>query len=145
MKEIKRILVISWTTQYCKKTIQSGVLLAEKFGAELFVVHMVNTLLMKRWNLPMITVMEEHKKDLDKLKQELDNVIDHEKKKGMAIKDFVMEGDPVEVILQTIRDEHIDLVVLRAHEEGFADRFLVGGSNDAIIRKMPCPIFLVND
>jgi nucleotide-binding universal stress UspA family protein len=32
---------------------------------------------------------------------------------------------------------------LRAHEEGRIERFLVGGSNDAIIRKMPCSILLV--
>lgn len=145
MNEINRILVVSWMTQYCKKSIHYGVSLAEKFGAELFVIHIVNTLWFQGWNLPMISVIEERKKDLEKLKQELDNIIDHEKKKGMTIRDFVQEGDPVDVILKTIKDEKIDLLVLRAHEEGRADRFLVGGSNDAIIRKMPCPIFLMKD
>jgi nucleotide-binding universal stress UspA family protein len=32
---------------------------------------------------------------------------------------------------------------MRSHEEGRIERILVGGSNDAIIRKMPCSIFLV--
>jgi nucleotide-binding universal stress UspA family protein len=32
---------------------------------------------------------------------------------------------------------------LRAHEQGRIEHFLVGSSNDAIIRKMPCSIFLV--
>jgi nucleotide-binding universal stress UspA family protein len=32
---------------------------------------------------------------------------------------------------------------MRTHEEGRIERLLVGGSNDALIRKMPCSIFLV--
>jgi nucleotide-binding universal stress UspA family protein len=32
---------------------------------------------------------------------------------------------------------------LRAHEESRIERLLVGSSNDAIIRMMPCSIFLV--
>lgn len=145
MNDIRRILVVSWMTQYCKKSIHYAVSLADKLGAELDVIHIVNTLWFQGWNLPMISVMEARKKDLERLKKELDNIIDHEKKKGMAIRDFVRESDPVELILKMIKDENIDLVVMRAHEEGRADRFLVGGSNDAVIRRMPCPILLVKD
>ena len=87
MKDIRRILVVSWMTQYCKKTIHCGVTLADKFSADLLVLNIVNTLWFQGWNLPMISVMEERKKDLEHLKQELDSIIDHEKKKGMTIKD----------------------------------------------------------
>ena len=56
----------------------------------------------------------------------------------MKIKTIIKEGDPVEEILKVIGKEKIDLVVMRAHEESRIEHFLVGGSNDAIIRKMPC-------
>ena len=91
----------------------------------------------------MISLIEERKRELEREKKELDRIINIEKKKGMTIKEFIKEGDPVEEILKTIEDEKIDLVILRAQEEGRIERFLVGGSNDAIIRKMPCSIFLV--
>jgi len=79
------------------------------------------------------------------VKQELDNIINSEKKKGMPIREFIKEGDPVEEILKTIEDEKIDLVILRAQEEGRMEHFLISGSNDAIIRKIPCSIYLVKD
>lgn len=143
MEDINRILVVSWMTQYCHKSIHYGVSLAEKYGAELSVIHIVNTLWFQGWNVPMISIMEERKRDLERVKQELDGIINHEKKKGMTIREFVKEGDPVEGILKIIKDEKIDLVVLRAHEESRVERFLIGGSNDAVIRKMPCSIFLM--
>jgi universal stress protein A len=143
MEDIKRILVVSWMTRCCHKAIHYGVSLAEKYKAELAVVHIVNTLWLEGWNLPMISLIEERKRDLERIKLELDRVIEVERKKGMTIRELVKEGDPVEGILNTIKDEKIDLVILRAHEEGRVERFLVSGSNDAIIRKMPCSILLV--
>jgi len=91
----------------------------------------------------MISLIEERKRDLEREKEALNRCINSEKKPGMAIREFIKEGDPVEEILKTIEEEKIDLVILRAQEEGHIERFLVGGSNDAIIRKMPCSIFLV--
>jgi universal stress protein A len=144
MEDINSILVVSWMTRSCKKVIHYGVSLAEKYKADLAVIHIVNTLWLQGWSLPMISLMEERKKDLEKVKQELDRIIDAEKKKGMTITEFIREGDPVEEILKTIESEKIDLVILRAQEEGRIEHFLVSGSNDAIIRKMPCSIFLVS-
>jgi nucleotide-binding universal stress UspA family protein len=76
-------------------------------------------------------------------KAELHEIISLEKKKGMAIKEFVKEGIPSEVILKLIKEEAIDLLILRSYEESRLERMLVGGSNDEIIRAMPCSIFLV--
>ena len=143
MEDINRILVVSWMTRCCQKSLHYGVSLAEKYKAELSVIHIVNTLWFEGWSLPMISVIEERKKELERVKQELDKIIDSEKKRGMTIREFIKEGDPVEGILKTIKDEKIDLLILRAYEQGRIERFLISGSNDAIILKMPCSILLV--
>jgi nucleotide-binding universal stress UspA family protein len=70
-------------------------------------------------------------------------MISIENKRGRIIKEFVREGTPSEVILKLIEDENIDLLILRSHKESRLERLLVGGSNDEIIRAMPCSIFLV--
>jgi nucleotide-binding universal stress UspA family protein len=80
---------------------------------------------------------------MERIKAEMDNIISGESKRGVKIKEIIKEGDPVEEILKFIGEEKVDLVILRAHEEGRIERILVGSSNDAIIRKMPCSIFLV--
>ena len=88
---------------------------------------------------------EERGRDIERIKSELDDIIGSEIKGDMKIKTIIKEGDPVEEILKFIEEKKTDLVIMRAHEEGRIERMLVGGSNDAIIRKMPCSIFLVKN
>jgi len=145
MKDIRRILAVSWMTQYCQRTVHYAVSLAAKYGAELSVIHVIDTLWLQGWNMPRMSQVEERGKEMERIKAELDNIIDGEVKKGVKIKKIVKEGDPVEEILKVIKKEKIDLVIMRAHEQGRIERLLVGGSNDAIIRKMPCSIFLVKN
>jgi universal stress protein A len=145
MEDIRRILAVSWMTQFCRRTVHYGVSLAEKYGAELSVIHVIDSLWMQSWNLPMMSQAEERKIDMERIKADLDNIIRGETKGGVKIKRIIKEGDPVEEILKVIGEENIDLVVLRAYEESRIEHFLVGNSNDAIIRKMPCSIVLVKN
>ncbi len=130
-------------TQYCRRTVHYAVSMAKKYGAELSVIHVIDTIWLQSWNLPTISVAKEHQKDLERIGATLDNIIDSETKGDVKIKKFIKEGDAVEEILKCIAEEKIDLVILRAHEESRIERFLVRGSNDEIIRRMPCSIFLV--
>jgi nucleotide-binding universal stress UspA family protein len=144
VEDIRRILAVSWMTQYCQRTVHYAVSLAAKYGTELFVIHVVDTLWSQGWNLPTMSQEKSRAKEMERIQSELDNVIGKETKGDVKIKKIIKEGDPVEEIMKVIEEEKIDLVILRAHEESRIERFLVGGSNDAIIRKMPCSVFLVN-
>ena len=144
MEDIKRILVVSRIiAKGCDQAIHYGISLSKKYGAELSVLHIIDTFWLRGWNVPMIGVEEEYRKELERTKEELDNMINIEKKKGMAIKELVKEGEPTEEILKAIIEEDIDLVILLAHEESRVEHFLFGRSNEEIIRKMPCSILLV--
>ncbi len=145
MADINKILAVSWVTQYCKGTVHSAVSLAAKYGAELAVIHVIDTFWFHGWSVPMKSQEEERLKYMERIKAELDSIVNREKKGSLKIKTIVKEGDPVEEILKVIEKEKIDLVILRAHEESRIERFLVGGSNDAIIRKMPCSIYLLKN
>lgn len=145
MDFVRHILVVSWLTKHCHKTIRVGISMSRKYSAELSVVHVVDTTWLKGWNIPMVSLEEEHRKDMEKHQAELHEIINVEKKKGMTIKEFVREGIPSKVVLQLIEEEDIDLLILRNHSESRLERLLVGGSNDEIIRAMPCSIFLVKE
>lgn len=143
MDIIKHILVVSWLTPNCSKSIQFGISLSSKYQAELSVIHVIDTTWLKGWSTPMISMEEERKRELEKNKEDLHTIISIENKRNRVIKEFVREGTPSEVILKLIEEEKIDLLILRSHEESRMERLLVGGSNDEIIRIMPCSIFLV--
>lgn len=145
MEGIRRILVVSRLTRYCRKAVRFGVSLAQKYGAELSVLHVVENPFKKGWNLPTIHYEDQYKKEMARVKAELEDIVNSEKKKGMAIREFIEEGDPKEEILKAIGREKTDLVILPAHEEGRLEHFLYGRGIDSLIRRMPCSILLVRE
>jgi len=145
MEGIHRILVVSRLTRYCRKAVRFGVSLAHQYGAELAVLHVVENPFKKGWNLPTIHYEDQYKKEMARVKAELEDIVNSEKKKGMTIREFIEEGDPNEEILKTLDRERIDLVILPAHEEGRLEHFLYGRGIDSLIRRMPCSILLVRE
>lgn len=139
----KRILAVSWSTKHCGKTIQYGISLARQYKADLYILHIFDTKWLQGFNVPMITVEKEHKKDMEKYKAELDSLIDAERQKGMNIKEFIEDGNSSDVILRLIKEQHIDLLILRTHEGTRLERMLIGGSNDDVVKAMPCSILIV--
>ena len=117
--------------------------IAAKYQAELSVIHIMDTTWLKGWSVPMVSVEQEHKTEMAKYKAKLHEIISAEDGKGLAIQELVKEGNPVEIVLNQVKEAGIDLLILRSHEESRLERMLVGGSNDEIIRAMPCSIFLV--
>ena len=145
MENTKKILAVSWITQYCQATVRTAIEVASRFDAELSVIHVVDTQLLQGWNLPFKFHDEENQKTLEHIKAEINFIVNIEKKEGMKVKTIVKEGNPVEEILKYVEKEKIDLMVLRAHEKSRLEKFMVGGSNDELIRMMPCSIFLVKN
>jgi len=144
MEELKRILVVSTMTKNCEKAVHYGVSLSQKYGTELVVLHVVHDpIIFWGWNLPIPSLEADLKKTMEQAKKELDAVIRAEKKKGVNIKELVREGKPADEILRVVKEEKIDLIILLAHEEGHLEHFLFGRTNEDIIRKMPCSVFLV--
>jgi nucleotide-binding universal stress UspA family protein len=142
MDDFKRILVVSRLTTHCRKAVHYGISIAKQYCASLFVMHVVhNPFGLEGWNLPPF------ERDfgilLEKSKEAIDAAINREREKGMEIQEIIREGDPTEVIVQTVKDDKIDLLVMLAHEEGRLEHFLFGRSNEELVRKMPCSILLV--
>lgn len=144
MEDIRRILVVSRMTRHCQKAVHYGASLARQYQAELIVLHVEhNPFGIEGWNLPIVSLAEEYQRLLRQTKADLDRIIDQEKAGGLPIRDMVRTGEPLKEILEVIRAEAIDLLVLLAHEEWHLEHFLFGRTNRELVRKMPCSIFLV--
>ena len=66
MKDVNRILVVSRSTKHCQKAVHYGVSLAQKYGAKLFVIHVMhNPFMLEGWNLA-VPSLEWNMKDYSK-------------------------------------------------------------------------------
>jgi universal stress protein A len=144
MKDVKRILVICRMVTHCSEVVHYGVILARQFRAEIFVMNVIHDPFgIKGWNLPLPSLAEDYRKLLEKTRRDMHEIIAHEKQRGMAIRELVLEGKPVDEILKVIKEQNIDLMVLPAHEETRLEHFLFGRDNEELMRKMPCSILFV--
>ena len=147
MENFKHILVISRMIPYSREAIKVGISLSRKYDAKLTVLHLVsNPVDLMAVNVPGLFPDEEYKKynnSLQEAKNQLDKVIRQETRDGFPIKELTSDRDPLKEIVNVVKEEKIDLIVISAHEEGRLEHALFGGENDAIIRRMPCSIMLV--
>jgi universal stress protein A len=144
MQDVNRILVVSRSTKHCQKAVHYGISLAQKYGAKLFVLHVMhNPFMLEGWNLGIPSLQMEYERLKQTFRQDIDHIIAGEKMKGLAITAVMKEGNPFEEIIKMVKEENIDLLILLAHEEGHIEHFLFGRDNEELIRKMPCSIMLV--
>ncbi len=142
MEDINRILVVSRMTAYCRKAVHYGISLSKKYGASLYIIHVVhNPFGLEGWNLPPLE--ENYTLQIKKTKEDIDAAIEAERAEGLDIHEIIRTGEPTDVILQVVKEANIDLIIMLAHEEGRFEHFLFGRSTEEIIRKLPCSIILV--
>lgn len=144
MNTFKRILVVSRSTRECKKAVAAGVSLARQNNAELYLMHVLyDPFNIDGWNLPMPSLHEEYEKMAARARKELERMVRSEKESGMHITEMVKEGPPEEEIRDFVEKEHIDLIIMTAHEEGHIEHFLFGRTNHEIVRQLPASILLI--
>jgi len=144
MEDFKKILVLNRSTRHCEKTVHYGISLARKYGAELHIVNVLHDpFSLEGWSLPAPSLQKEYERLLESAKGDIDQCILKERAQGLNIKEWVKEGEPVKEILNLIKKENIDLLLMLAHTEGRLEHFLFGRTNEEVIRKMPCSILLV--
>ncbi|WP_129125502.1 universal stress protein [Geomonas oryzae] len=151
MENFKRVLVVNRMSEYCRDAVQAGISIARKYGSELMVLHIATstegTLSMAGGALNAPSAIPDEVKNYastqERAKDELEQMIGQEIRSGLPIKVIIKEGKPVDEIVQTVKDERIDLMVLLSHEEGRLEHMLFGRDNDAVLRRMPCSILLI--
>ncbi len=151
MGEFKRILAMCGITKCCQEIVDYSISIARSNKAELIFIHIIhNPFGLEGWNIPMMSLDEDYYNLLAETREDLNRIVEHEKKNGLMVRGLIREGRPTEEILKTIKEEKVDLLIMHAHEETRMERlesrlenFLFGASKEEIIRKMPCSVLLV--
>ncbi|MDY6905987.1 MAG: universal stress protein [Thermodesulfobacteriota bacterium] len=143
MNNFKNILVVSRSSKDCPKVFETGITLAKQFNAHLTLMHVIHDpFYMEGWNLPVPYLEEEYQRLVEKIRKELEKKVRVGKEEGVDITEVVEEGKPDEVIIDFVKKEKVDLIVMLAHEEGRLEHFLFGKTNDRLVRKIPTSILL---
>jgi nucleotide-binding universal stress UspA family protein len=140
MSEIKSILVAYDFSDHAKRAMNDAFDLADKFGAKVSVVHVLNSDVADAYVIPL---SQEYK---EKLSQNLkEDVKAHygERKISVADEDiFVEKGNPHIVIIEKAVQVSADLVIMGSHGRSAVSLVLLGSVANKVIRYAPMPVLV---
>lgn len=145
MISIRRILVPTDFSDCASPAVRYGAELAEKFGAELVLLHVVPDAVLALPDAVMPTPVPAANLDVltDSGKQGLANLITAEKLEARKPRAEVRIGSPAAEVVAAAKDLHTDLICIGTHGRGGLSRVLLGSVAEEVVRHAPCPVLTV--
>jgi len=142
--EIKSILFPTDFSEGSSQALQYATDMAKKYGAKLYIVHIIYDIAKATgWYVPH-TSMDQMYKDIEAgAKKELE-AFGVEELSGMKnIERSVIVGVPHEEIINFVKKNKIDLIIIGTHGRKGMDRILFGSTAAQVVRFAPCPVLTV--
>lgn len=147
MIALERILVPTDFSEFSREALKYGCELANRFGATLHLLHVVQDFQPYVPEAGMMLVdpheyLAALKKDAEAALKQLPGAdwteVDQER-----IVRSVLEGVPFVQIVRYVRDHDIDLIVIGSHGRTGLSHALMGSVAERVVRKAPCPVLTV--
>ena len=144
MTRLSRILMATDFSNYSREALDYALYLAKKLGADLYLLHVMPPIyhpaMSSRIGPEVLKQIrsfeeEEHKK--------LVTLARNVSRKGMEVHPMFREGIPFREILKAADEISADLIVLGTQGRTGLDRFMIGSVAERVVRKSPCPVFVI--
>src|SRR6516225_7922520 len=142
MIDLRRILVPTDFSKSSANALTYAVAFAEKFGAEIHLLHVVQDLAL--FIPEAVLVAPPPAPPVEQFasaaRTALERVITDLQRPGLAIRPEVVEGTPYEEIVRFAREREVDMIVIGTHGHTGLAHILLGGVTDKVVRRAPCPV-----
>lgn len=121
-----------------------AVSVARRYGAELLLVHVVDTRMLAAVERLGIPVTKDRMKTVrHRVRLSFRGIMESEK--GVTMRRLILEGSPFTEIMRLARTEKIDMIVMGAYggRTGEVEKIFFGSTAEKIVRASPCPVLCV--
>jgi universal stress protein A len=145
MIQLNRVLVPTDFSDYSRSALEYGCAFAERFGAELHLVHVLQDLvgLVPEPGLafpPPGEYVLELQQSAEKALAQLPGAA---APAGLQVVRSTRHGPPFLEIIRYARETAIDLIVMGTHGRSGLAHMLLGSVAEKVVRKAPCPVLTV--
>jgi nucleotide-binding universal stress UspA family protein len=143
MLSIHKILVPIVFTDTSRHIMQHAAWLARRFHAEIILLHVVPPLSYPAGLLESgheITARDLHAHIVQRAQTDLDQALRPELD-GIVVTRVLLRGDPAREIVETARNQNVELIVMSTHGEGAFYRFLLGSVTAKVLHETQCPVW----
>ena len=139
----KKILVPTDASEYSRRALKTALELARSIQAEVVLLHVSYTP-QAYWGYTIsygITVTQEQLDQNGELA--LDATLAGIDSEQVVINKRVESGHPVTVILEQIKKENIDLVIMGSHGYGAIAGSVLGSVSQRVLQRASCPVLII--
>jgi nucleotide-binding universal stress UspA family protein len=145
MIDLHRILVPTDFSKHSENALSYAAAFAEKFGAELHLLHVVQDLAL--FIPEAVTAAPPIAPPIEQLtaavREALERVIKQNQLTRFAVQSEVREGNPFYEIIRYAKESDIDLIIMGTHGHTGLIHVLLGSVAEKVVRKAPCPVLTV--
>lgn len=141
-----KILVPIDFSDYSKSSLRYAVTFAKQFNAAVILVYVVEPIIyppdfsMGQIAIPT-TGIEMDKRAVE----ELEKLAVNEIPSGIQKKTVVKTGKPFYEIIETAKEEDVDLIIISTHGHTGVEHILFGSTAEKVVRKAPCPVLTLRE
>ena len=144
--EIKRVLVPIDFSDYSKNSLKYAVKLVKSFNAELFLVYVVEPVIYPPdFSMGQIAIPSIDSEVDKRANDELNSLAKTEIPAEIKCKCIIKTGKPFLEIIETAKEENIDLIIIASHGHTGVEHILFGSTAEKVVRKAPCPVLTLRD
>jgi universal stress protein A len=141
---IRSILVPIDFSVHSKNALKYAVPLAEKFGASLHLVYVVEpTIYPADLGFGQVVLPGVEDELREKGAGELQSLIEREIGKRVKATSAVRSGNPHQEILREAEDKAVDMIVVATHGHSGVEHMLFGSTADRIVRRSKVPVLTI--
>jgi nucleotide-binding universal stress UspA family protein len=142
---LRRILVPVDFSKHSQQALRYGAAIADKFGAELYLLHVVQDVALFLPDLVTVAppVLPPFEQLSAAVRDGLTRFLAENNLAGRAARMEVREGAPHIEIGEVAKDDNIDLIVMGTHGRGVLAHMLLGSVAEKVVRTAPCPVLTV--
>jgi len=145
MIDFKRVLAPTDFSESSEEALRQACWLAERFGAELHILHVLTEIVPTGPDPLMMPVMppQFYQDDENKAQKALEEVVKPSWEKPASVKTAVRWGSAAEAIVDYASEQGIDLIVISTHGRTGLSHILLGSVAERIVREAPCPVLTI--
>lgn len=140
MITLKKVLVPTDFSEQSDRVVRYGAELAAKFGAELHLIHAVETVPIMYGEGGYGAPENESELEAAAARHLDDVAVDSE---GLTVVRKVLHGHPFVEIVRYAKENDMGLIVIGTHGRGAIAHMLLGSVAEKVVQKAPCPVLTV--
>ena len=124
------------------RALDAALLLSEKLGSNITVIHVMEEVPITHIGSEKMLneLLEAYKKENQDILLKCSEIANQ---KGLTIKSFLLQGNPASAILDYIKKEKFDLVIMGSRGLGKFKELILGSVSSKIVHHSPCAVLLI--